>query len=55
MGEVVQINEHEGSLRKADPGVRAGMQKKLDYASKKMIDDVLGTEGFVEINMEDFK
>jgi len=33
--------------------VQAGIQKKLDFAQKKLLDDVLGTDGFVEISMED--
>ena len=33
----------------------AGIQKKSDYIQKKFIDEMLGTDGFVEIKAEDLK
>ena len=47
----MQINEHEGVIAKKDPGVEAGVRKKADYVEKRLIDEMLGVEGFVEVSM----
>jgi len=55
VGEVVQINDHEGVLARWDPGVEAGIKKKSDFIEKKLIDDMLGSEGFVIVKPEEIK
>ncbi len=50
IGEAVQINEHEGSLKRPDPGALAGVKKRSDFVQKQLIDNMLGAEGFVKVS-----
>ena len=46
---MIQLNEHESGIRKTDPGVIAGMQKKGEFEQNQFIDEFLGIDKFVKV------
>ena len=48
MGKIVKLNENMAGFQRSDPAVSAGLMLKKDVAQKKVIDNILGIEGFVK-------